>query len=165
MSQLILLPGNSAGNREGFEALQSRLGGTILYYQHWSTGEPMIDFETEARRLAELANDSPVRVIAKSAGCLLAMRAVREAAVDIEKAVFLGTAVLWGEERGIPVREWLQEWSVPTLFIHKEQDPVIAVADLQAIVNRRHEILALPGNDHNYDDLDVFIEKAGGMLI
>lgn len=163
--RILLLPGNSAGNRESIEQAQKAIGGEILYYQHWDSNTPTIDFEVEAKRLVHLAGGDRVYILAKSAGTLLAMKTVREARLQIEKAVFLGTAVNWGAERGMSVQEWLREWGVPTLFVHKEHDPVISAAELSMILNGRHELLVLPGNDHDYNQIDQFILKTREMFL
>lgn len=164
MTRTVLLPGNSAGNRASIDEMQKVIGGEALHYLHWDTGAPMIDFEREVQRLAEFVGEDRINVLAKSAGTLLAMRAMREAGLQIEKAVFLGTAVNWGAERGIPVRQWLQEWRVPTLFVHKEYDPVISTAELSTILNEHHSMLVLPGSDHDYFELDKFIPQVRAML-
>ena len=164
MTKLLLLPGNSAGNRQSIEEIQNEIGGNILYYTHWETGEPMIDFQNETSRLVDMANGEPVIIFAKSAGTLLAMKAVREAGLRVEKAVFLGTAVNWGIERGIPVRAWLEDWRAPTLFVQNENDPVISAAELAAILDGRHTMLVLPGSHHDYNELDQFLPQVRGML-
>ena len=165
MTKVILLPGNGAHNRDWIEDVQSRIGGEILYYKHWETGEPMLDFAVEVQRLKELADGHPIKVFAKSAGALLAIKAFREAGIQIEQAVFVGTAVSWGAERGIPVREWLREWQVRTLFVHKENDLVIAANELSIILDGRHEILVLQGADHDYMEFDQYIQRVRGMLL
>lgn len=157
MGACILLPGNGAHNRKWIEDIQKVLGGTIQEYRHWKNGEAVIDFAHEARILSETASNQPVRVFAKSAGCLVAMKAVRELGVQIERAVFVGTAVEWGEGQGLPVRSWLQDWHVPTLFIHKQRDPVIALQDLKSLLPLSSQLAELPGADHDYFELDSFI--------
>lgn len=165
MTKLILLPGNGTHNRQWIEDVQSRIGGEILYYKHWETGEPTIDFSVEARQLKELADGQSINVFVKSVGTLLAMKAVREVGVRIEKAVFVGTAVHWGTERGIPVRAWLKEWEIPTLFVHKENDVVISADELSTILNGRHEILVLQGADHDYMEFDQYLQRVQGILM
>ncbi len=164
MLRTILLPGNSADNRQSIDEIRALIGGEVLYYKHWESGESEIDFEIEVKRLLKLANGNRVSIVAKSAGTLLAMKAAREAGLHVERAVFLGTAVNWGIERGIPVREWLREWNVPTLFVHKECDPIISARELSAILNGRHELLVLPGNDHDYCQHDQFAPQMQRML-
>lgn len=160
----ILLPGNGVHNKEWIEDIQKVLGGMIQVYRHWKNGEAMIDFAHEARVLSETVSNQPVRVFAKSAGCLVAMKAVREFGVQIERAVFVGTAVEWGEVQGLPVRSWLQDWHVPTLFVHKQQDPVIALQDLKGSLPPSSQLVELPGADHDYLELDSFIPAVKAFL-
>lgn len=165
MTKVILLPGNGAHNRQWIEDAQSRIGGEILYYRHWEAAEPTIDFTIETQRFKELADGQSIEVFAKSVGTLLAMKAVREVGVRIEKAVFVGTAVNWGMERGILVREWLKEWDIPTLFVHKENDVVISANELSTILDGRHEVLVLQGADHDYMEFDQYVHRVRGMLM
>lgn len=164
MGAYILLPGNGVHNRGWIEEIQKMLGGTIQEYQHWKNGEAMIDFAHEARVLSETVSNQPVRVFAKSAGCLVAMKAVRELGLQIERAVFVGTAVEWGETQGLAVRSWLQDWHVPTLFVHKQQDPVIALQNLKASLPPSSQLVELPGADHDYFELDSFIPAVKAFL-
>lgn len=153
MSPLILLPGNGSHNRTWIESIQTGIGGTVHYYKHWLVEGSEIDFPYEARTLAERANGQTISVFAKSAGCLVAMKAVREFGMQIEKAVFVGTPVKWGIAKWIPVTEWIREWSVPTLFIQKEQDHVISAQELSVLIGARHPLITLPGKDHDYLEL------------
>ncbi|MBI5794022.1 hypothetical protein HZA87_02970 [Candidatus Uhrbacteria bacterium] len=165
MNKLVLLPGNGAHNREWIESVQARLGGQIQIYRHWQSGEALIQFDHEADVLARVADGESICVFAKSAGCFVAMKAVREQGVKIERAVFVGVAVEWGEELKIPVREWLADWDVPTLFVHKIQDPVIHLDHLKPLLPAGSELLDLPGADHDYLELDTFIPKARSFLL
>ena len=164
MSKQVLLPGNSVHNRAWIESVQQRLGGDIQIYRHWLIGQELIDFDHEIEVLVRASAGESIRVFAKSAGCLLAMKSQNEQAVKIERAVFVGTAVGWGEELGFPVREWLAQWYVPTLFIHNKKDPVIHVDDLKPLFPPRSQLLELPGLDHDYLDLDTFLPSAISFL-
>lgn len=164
MSKLILLPGNSVRNKEWIEMIQKEIGGEILQYEHWKTGAPLIDIEKETEALRRFAGANPIRIFAKSAGCLLAMRAARDNGLTIVRAVFVGTAVTWGREKGFAVNEWLAAWQVPTLFIQKEGDRAIPAGELQSILPRSGELYSLPGDDHDYMEMKMFIPKVKEFL-
>lgn len=165
MSNIILLPGNGVHNRDWIEQVQSSIGGNILYYEHWNSGASTMDLEVEMEKLVEAAGGKPIRVFAKSAGAILAMKAVREANVEIEKAVFVGTAVNWGVKLGLLVHEWLEEWKVPTLFIQKEHDRAFFAGELLTLLGGRHELLVLQGEDHDYLEFDQYIPRVQAMLV
>ena len=164
MSPLILLPGNSVGNRESIEQIRDEIGGAVQYYDHWDSGASEVDFAAETQKLKDTANGKPIRILAKSAGCLVAMKAYYDLGVEIEKAVFLGVAANWGEERNMPVRKWIKKWNVATLFIHKEHDFVIEASELSELIGDRNEIFVLPGNNHDYNEFEKFMPKLKEML-
>lgn len=159
MLKVLLLPGNGIHNKAWIERVQSDIGGDILSYAHWQSGEKLIDFDVEGERLKEMAEMQSVFVFAKSAGAVLAMKTVRELGLRVEKAVFVGMPVSWGMERGLPVDVWLQEWSVPTLFIQKEHDPAFSASALAEFLSGEHELLILKGEDHEYAELEWFIPR------
>ena len=165
MSNITLLPGNGVHNRDWIEQVQSSIGGNILYYEHWSSGASTMNIDVETERLAEVASGKPIRVFAKSAGAILAMKAVRGASVELEKAVFVGTAVNWGIKLGLPIRAWLEEWKVPTLFIQKEHDRAFFAGELSTLLSGRYELLVLPGEDHDYLEFDQYIPRVQATLI
>lgn len=164
MFKIILLPGNGAHNRDWIERIQKEIGGTIQYYDHWISGEPTIDLTVEVEKLVRSAQGQPIAVFAKSAGCLVLLKAAKEQGVLISNAVFVGIPIPWGEELGLPVRTWLKEWERPTLFIHKEQDPVIPAQDLKALISERHQMLVLPGDDHDYEELEKYVPQVRKQL-
>lgn len=164
MAKLILLPGNGKYNQIWIESIQCELGGDIQMYRHWQTGEPIVDFDFEAQKLQQTANGGAIRVFAKSAGCLVAMKAARELGVKIECAIFVGIAIEWGEELKLPVKEWLTQWQVPTLFVHKQYDPIIALKDLKPLLMPSAPLVELTGADHDYFELDSFIPAVKAFL-
>ncbi len=161
---LVLLPGNSARNKEWIESIRDRIRGEIVIYEHWKSGEKTIDIDCEVKKLIKLANGEVIDVFAKSAGCIVALQAVHRAGLNIRKAVFVGTAVLWADEMTIPVMAWLEEWSVPTLFIQKQQDPAISAEELRGIMPSGNELIVLPGDDHDYLELDAYIGRVKEFL-
>lgn len=161
---IILLPGNGSHNKEWIESVRDAIGGEILVYEHWKTGEKVIDFEKETKRLAEMAQDEEVEIFAKSAGCLLAIKAVHEGGIRVRKAVFVGAAVRWGEELGLPVSEWLKDWTFPTLFIQAVGDPAIPGEELRPLLPLAGLLKVVPGEDHDYADLVEYIGDVRAFL-
>lgn len=165
MKKLYLLAGNGLHNRNWIEDIQRQIGGNIQYYQHWEIGAPELNFDVEARVLRDLSKGDPVLIFAKSAGCLVTMKAVYELGLQVERAVFVGTAVNFGLQHGIPVDGWLKEWRVPTLFVHKENDKVIAADELRQMINENQQTLILSGKDHDYLEFDQYLPQVKGWLV
>lgn len=139
--------------RDSFEHTQ------IHYYKHWTTGEELIDMDYELSRLVEkIADSKDYIVFAKSAGTLLTLRAIKENKIHPTKCIFTGTAVNWGREHSYPVDDWIQNYSTPTLFMQKDQDPVISYRDLSKLLVelnvQNYQIYKVAGNDHHYENLD-----------
>lgn len=160
----IFLGGNSHHNQQWIEDVQKRIGGGVQMYRHWKTGESMIDFDHEASVLATSTNGESITVFAKSAGCLVAMKAVRELDVKIDRAVFVGFPYYWGIEKGIDVATWLKEWNVSTVFVQKEHDPVIGGEELREMLPAHVEVIVIPGENHEYGEFEGYLGKAGEFL-
>lgn len=161
---LILLGGNSVTNKSWVEKLQQNLGNLfdqtrILYYDHWGTGDPIINLPKELPKLIALTqNFSPYVILAKSFGVILAMRAVADKKITPEKCIFLGSAVISGRSTWRMLDIWSKDFSLPTLFINKTDDPVISAASLRSYITaqniQNYQFIELPGTDHEYDDLE-----------
>ena len=162
---LILLGGNNAKNKALIESIHSHTKDLfdetyIHYYQHWKTGDELIDFETEAKNLASQLPEEQYAIFAKSAGSLLALKMIHEDLLQPKFCVFAGTAILWGRHYNLPVDTWLEEYSIPTTFIQNEQDPTMSFTELDALLKERHvansRLVQIPNNDtHHYTDLDL----------
>ena len=162
--KLILLAGNSISNKEWIENVEKTLRPLFTetelhYYQHWTTGDGLIDLDRELDLLSKDINDSEKYVIfAKSAGTLLALKGVRENKLSPHKCIFVGTAINWGREKNFSVDEWLLEYSIPTLFIQKTKDPTSTFEELSSLLNecevKSFTLKEIPGEDHHYDEIE-----------
>lgn len=164
MSKLLLLPGNSARHREWILDIQAHLGGEPVIYSHWDTGEEMISFEAELDKMGEMVGQEPCMVFAKSAGVILAMKAVRERNMNIQRAVFLGTPLSWAMDRGLMLDEWLSDWEIPSLFIQNEFDPLASAQELAEHLPPDAELKVVDGDTHEYDVYADYIEEAKMFL-
>lgn len=160
---LVLLPGNSISNREWIEEVKTALEpnfntSQIIYYDHWRTGDELIDLDREVDKLVKITKGLDNYIIfAKSAGCLLTLKGVYQGKINPEKCIFIGTPILWGPEHGFNGEKWLKEYKVPTLFIQKSNDPVITASDLHRLLNRldipNYQFQEISGDDHNYENI------------
>lgn len=162
---LILLAGNSISNKEWIEEVEASLKPfftktEVHYYQHWSTGDELIDFEKELELLSEDAKDFGQYVIfAKSAGTLLTLKGVKEGKLQPVKCIFAGTAINWGREKNFSVDEWLENYSIPTLFIEKTNDPACSFEDLAKLLENKsvknYSLKEITGSNHHYEDIEL----------
>ncbi len=172
---LILLPGNDKSNKAWIDSIDTVFSPSfkqtaIHYYDHWwSSDAGEIDLEVELDKLAATVEQFDTYVVfAKSAGVLLALYGIYEGVLDPEVCIFVGSAVNWGYERGYDLDNWLINYSVPTLFIQKSQDPAISAPDLKNLLMdknvQRYSLQEIEGNDHYYDDIDQLRQLMEGFV-
>ncbi len=160
--KLILLAGNSVVNRDWIEevsaAVQDSFETIIHYYRHWETGDEMIDLDYElAALLKDLPEEEDYCIFAKSAGSILTMRGVFEGVLHPEKCVFAGMAINWAKGKDLPIDQWLDAFTPPTLCIQKTNDPACSVEDLKALKEKYSmenlSIREITGEDHHYENV------------
>lgn len=109
----ILLSGNSIHAKEWMYKLRdsviAKFGNTYIHnYRHWNSGEDMIDFDTELSSLNEkLDNSSPYIFIAKSAGCILALKSMSKEITKPTACLFLGLPMKFSEQYSISLSDFL----------------------------------------------------------
>lgn len=162
--KIVLLGGNSIRNISWLEGMEAALKNFNFYddifvhrYLHWDTGESLIDLDKELKLLRkELGGVGRYVIIGKSAGTLLTLKGVYEHELTPAACVFLGTAVSWGREEGFDIDSWLRCFSVPTLFIHKSDDPAIMSNALETLLQKsdfkNYNLHVMPGNEHEYSE-------------
>ena len=160
---LILLGGNNWRNKGWIEEVEKALKPDfdqtwVQYYDHWQVGPALIDMEVEMEKLVKKAAGFGEYIIfGKSAGPILAMRAIKERGLRPGKCVFVGTAVSWGEKQGFEAEKWLEGYAVRTLFIQRAEDQVMTAGELREALNRKgvtnYKFTELPGRSHHYEDI------------
>lgn len=160
--KLILLPGNSKKNKEWAKNLAQTMKDLfekveVVEYRHWSTKEKVINLDYEASDLASrVKDDDEVVIMAKSAGTILAAKAIFEKKIDVSKCIFMGVPIRWSEGNGFDVHKWFEKYSTPTLFLQNSNDPVMSYADLWDYANdmqfKNNRMVQLEGQSHDYED-------------
>lgn len=164
---LILLPGNSAHNREWINEVEQtfmpRFEKTYTqYYDHWfsseSSSQEVLDLNVEADKLAAHAEKmAPYIVFAKSAGVLVALKSIYEGTLHPDVCVFVGTPISWATQQGFVIDEWLMHYDLPTLFIQHAGDPAASAEELSsylyALDVQQYDVHALPGSSHDYPEI------------
>ncbi len=158
---LIILPGNDWRNQVWTEEIEQLVKEDfektwVQHYDNWGTHTLLLDPEMEMKNLAQKAQDFGEFVIfAKSAGTLLAMKAVTEGKIKPVKCMFVGTAIRWGMTQGWPVESWVKGYNLPTLFIQKKDDPIMRFADLKQELEKlevkNYKLVEIPGDSHHYE--------------
>ncbi len=160
---LILLGGESLLNKDWIENVEHTLRPlfektAVIRYGHWQTGQGTIDLGKEYSKLTAAAKDmEPYLIFAKSIGTVLAIRGIYEQKLSPVKCIFIGPAFLVGEQDVDGFKNWIENYSVPTLFLTKTADPVAPAALLRNLLRNYHvqnyQFIEIPGSDHKYEDL------------
>lgn len=166
--KLVLLSGNSIQNKEWIEEIKDSLNPYFdeVYlqdYKHWQEGKALIDFNFELNTLIEKVGKWEEFVIfAKSVGTALATKSILEGKIKPQKCIFVGTPVFWTDEHNIALKDWLKNYSIPTLFIQKTSDPVFHFSDLKKLLEenevKNYQLVELPGDTHHYEDIEKLKE-------
>lgn len=162
---LILLPGNSAANREWIDEVERVFSPHFenvytQYYDHWFVGDGnrILDLDAELEKVVTQTEEFDKYVIfAKSAGALVALKGIYEGLLSPEVCLFAGLPKGWADEQGFPLDEWLLTYATPTLFIQQRQDPAMFAENLETYLEdlgvTHHEISVVPGASHAYNDV------------
>ena len=161
----IFIPGNSKQNKSWIKQVKDEFSelydkAEILEYNHWETGENILDFEEESQKLLKICeNFGPFNILAKSAGCLIALKLISEGKIKPEECLFIGFPLGFGRSLGLNIDLMLKNCKVPILFIQKTQDPVMHSKELKkyltALGMTNYELKEIPGSEHHYEDIDL----------
>ena len=133
MSHLIILPGNSLKNRAWGESVLEHYApqfdsAHMLNYSHWESGDKNINFLIEQNKLlahaATLPTGTEIIIFAKSAGSLLAFKAVGAGAITPTKCIFFGIPFdLAAADIFKDAWDVVDTFLLPTLAFHNVEDP------------------------------------------
>ncbi|MGI5841449.1 MAG: hypothetical protein ACOX6N_04500 [Patescibacteria group bacterium] len=169
---LILLGGNSIDNKKWIEAVEICLkplfqSTIIIDYDHWQTGEWMINLDKEKEKLALTAkNYDQYMIFAKSAGSLVAIKAIYEKLISPQKCVFAGIPLNWAKKSNFDIDTWYKDYSISTLAIQHTNDPLASSKELSDFLNQLTttvKIEELPGDTHDYNELDTIKRLVSGF--
>lgn len=156
----IFLPGNSASNKEWIDRLAQEFDTPkeVVHYSHWGSNENDLDFNTELKKLAGLSNDEYI-VIAKSAGSILALKAIEEGILNVKKCFFVGFPMLYISKLDVNIQKLLDN-DIESVFIQKRKDYQIGFDELKAQIPEIKESSSFilyerdgePNDNHHYAD-------------
>ncbi len=170
MKELIILPGNSVQNRTWGEVMRDHYGplfdSVYLHtYEHWETGDPIIDFDVELVKLRERTKPLfgagvETVVLAKSAGSLIAFVAVAERILQPTKCIFFGIPFDLAAT-GLFKDDWsaVAAFTAPMLVFHNLYDPTTDYRFTAAILAQHlsHvKLITTNEEDHWYGNTDEY---------
>lgn len=138
-TSLIILPGNSDNNVRLVTSLANLFRGEFdeivgVHYQHWNTGRN-IDLEAECDLLAEkLKGRNDYLVIGKSAGTLVSLKSINDKKISPSKCVYFGVPLKWQPAQHLPLEEYFQDYSTPTLFVQNRNDRLLLFKELSELL-------------------------------
>lgn len=161
---LILLAGNSINNRQWLKQAESVFRSDfdsiqIQDYDHWRFGRELIDLDKEVEKLVKITKSKKdYIVLAKSAGSLIASKAIYEKKISPEKCIFVGVPLDWSREHGFDIDKWFKNFSIPSTIIQHINDPIATPEELLEFLKKQnatnYNLIELTGYDHYYGKLD-----------
>lgn len=163
--KLIILPGNAPTNKQWAHNSAQAFSDTTTdvleqSYTHWETAAKIIDFDAELAKLTKaLQGENQYIIFGKSAGAMLAIYGVSNGALKPERCIFVGLPIKWAEKNKFPLNEWLAKFDVPTVLVEQSEDPLGPHAEVQEYLaeleTNNIRMIEIPGNDHDYNDLEA----------
>jgi len=179
MKKLVVLSGNSVKNRDWGEAVVERFRplfdeAYMQYYDHWESGEEVIDFEREAEKLkAEVEKgdeDTEYYVFAKSFGSVLTLLSTSKGYISPKRCVFFGMPLNLVEEQNIFGSDWtpLRNFVVPSIAFQNIDDPVASYTFLKEKFTEFNisdiQVIRKEGDNHAYTELEEYEEEITQFL-
>lgn len=162
---ILLLAGNSEKNQEWIHGIALNVSDLFdntksHQYAHWSTSEESMDIEYESQRVSSELQQwkrAEYVVFAKSAGCIVALKAIMAIGQHPAGCVFTGLPMRMIEKVQYPVRSWLQSASFPITIIQNEHDPLGSFEEVSDYIQKHNNplihILKSDGNTHDYTNI------------
>lgn len=172
--KLIILPGNAKSNEMWANDSADAFSDTSAdihqqRYSHWDTGEKLIDFDAELKKLSEaVKNEHGYVIFGKSAGAMLAIYGVYKGEIKPERCVFVGLPIHWASKYKFPLDEWLEKFDVPTVLAQQSEDPLASFNEVRSLLSKLKKdnmrIVEIPGNDHEYNDFSLIKGETTNFL-
>lgn len=168
---LLILPGNSPGNRMWTNSISDQFlhefdDVRIIEYESWKTNDynKIIDLDVELEKIKKAVSTmESYYVFAKSVGTALCIKAVSEGIINPQKCVFVGMPLDWLRKNNIPISKWAGDYCVPTMVIQQEHDPygnAETVRNFLQTIDNVKKYLVVKGDDHKYSDINTLISKS-----
>lgn len=135
-------------------------------YSHWSDPNKIANLNEELAAAAEKTKSLGEYIIfAKSFGSLLSLQGMYEGVLTPTKCIFAGLPLKLALGEGMDLRSLLVARKTPILLIQNSHDPVGSYQKLKTLTqNTSIQLIELPGDTHNYDDLQKIEELTSGFI-
>lgn len=161
---IILLPGNSQLNKDWINEVANALKPDFKkvfthYYSHWNLEkEEILDLKKELDSILIYSKKSPeYYIFAKSAGIILALKAINQSKLSPKKCIFVGFPLNWARKNNLPLENALNNLKIPSLFIQKTNDPTCSFKNLKKILAsakvKNCSLIEISGDDHHYENI------------
>ena len=165
----LILGGTSLRNKEYVRqiaaALQPHMDKVVyLDYLHWHNGGDQADISSEihgaSRLAADLGNDYVV--IGKSVGIVITLYALRDKLLAPKRCVFMGFPLNGLKDDPLTIEAL--KLLPPTVVLQHEHDPWGSAVNVATFLKQNAPnpvaCIALPGDTHEYSELDTIVEQA-----
>lgn len=137
---LIILPGekNTGWGNDTKELLKFDFGAIkAVSYNQWdmSIGEFDLDFEMGGLQSAARSLDNYC-ILGYSEGAALCLKGINERRINPKKCVLVGLPAVWAAENDISLKNLLQDYRTPTLFVQNFRDPQLGSEGLLHLLER-----------------------------
>jgi hypothetical protein len=152
----LFLPGDSFKNKIWINKLATEFNPPkeVIHYNHWDRKEKSINFEEELEKLKNL-NIGECKVIAKSIGSILTLKAIKEEILNPESCFFIGFPLYYVDKNDVDLQKLL-DIEIPITFIQKSQDYQASFKHLKDVMseirNKRFNFIEYHRNDEPDDN-------------
>lgn len=172
---LLILGGMSPRNQEWIRHVQKALAPmfdkTVLHdYAHWAAAATHMDMEHELNVLQSKVRKLDNYVIfAKSAGAVLSLKGITSKMLRPKACLFVGTPLDFARQHGHEIDSWLKRLDMPVTFAQNSHDPTGSYHELERFLrghlhSPHYQTIELPGNTHDYNDMDKLNELMYRLL-
>lgn len=165
---LVLLCGQNSDNLPWLEKIGKFFKVTyninILKYSHWENDSEM-NFDVELNKLEDMLSKlGDFSIVAKSAGGLLALMALKRGYVTREqKMIIIGTPLKWARDRNIDVEPFISN-SPSILYIQGTNDPKGNYASLIGYLRKPYNVIKYYSDNHSYRKVKTICNYIGEFL-
>ena len=126
---------------------------TIQHYLHWDcAGDSCLKAAEEIARLEDSQVDL---LIGLSLGTMLGLSACSKGIISPKRVVCIGVPVTAFQEENLDLPALAAAMAMPVLYIQQKDDVVGSAAQLRQAVGAKARLIDIPGNNHQYKDLQL----------
>lgn len=142
---------------------------TIVHeYLHWLSWEESMNVEKEVNLVsAKIKNHKNVVIFAKSLWTVVSMKLMVDKWIIPKMCIFVWLPLGYIRNMWFPLKTYLSNLPCPLLFIQNKEDPVGSFLEVVREVKQISDdfsFVELPGNDHDYSDVENINQVIAGFV-